>query len=110
MMSGLLFALAHPSVRDLRMLLREIAERAPQPPAILESRTLQSCPERAARASYDGAKRRRGSKVHIAVDRLGHLLSLLVRPANERDRTEVAELAEQVQEAMGEMVEVAFVD
>jgi hypothetical protein len=29
MMSSLLFALAHPSVRDLRMLLREIAERAP---------------------------------------------------------------------------------
>lgn len=98
-------------VQDLRMLLREIAERAPQPSAaIFDSRTLQSSPESGARAGYDGAKRRRGSKVHIAVDTLGQLLALLVTPANEQDRAQVAELAEQVQEATGETVEVAFVD
>jgi transposase len=98
-------------VQDLRMLLREIADRAPQPSAaIFDSRTLQSTPESGARAGYDGYKRRRGSKVHIAVDTLGQLLALLVTPANEQDRAQVAELAAQVQEATGETVEVAFVD
>lgn len=89
-------------VHDLRMLLREIAERAPRPTAaILDRRTLQSSPERGARAAYDGARRRKGSKVHIAVDILGHLLALSVPPVNEQDRTQVAELAQQVQEATG---------
>jgi len=44
------------------------------------------------------------------VDTLGQLLALLVTPANEQERAQVAELAEQVQEATGETVEVAFVD
>ena len=105
--AGVFEALVH----DLRSLLREIADRAPQPrAAIFDSRTLQSSPESGARAEYDGAKRRRGSKVHIAVDTLGQLLSLLVTPANQQDRAQVAELAAQVQEATGETVEVAFVD
>ncbi len=105
--AGVFEAITH----DLRMLLREIAERAPHPTAaIFDSRTLQSSPESGARAGYDGAKRRKGSKVHIAVDTLGHLLALFVTPANEQDRAQVAELAEQVQAATGEMVEVAFVD
>ncbi len=98
-------------VHDLRMLLREIAERAPRPTAaILDRRTLQSSPERGARAAYDGARRRKGSKVHIAVDILGHLLALFAPPVNEQDRTQVAELAQQVREATGAMIEVAFVD
>lgn len=98
-------------VHDLRMLLREIADRAPHPTAVIfDSRTLQSSPESGERAAYDGAKRRKGSKVHAAVDTLGHLLALLVTPANEQDRAQVAELAKQVQEVTGEMVEVAFVD
>ena len=98
-------------VQDLRMLLREIAGRAPQPSAaIFDGRTLQSSPESGARAGYDGHKRRKGSKVHMAVDTLGHLLALLVTPANEQERAQVAELAEQVQEATGASVEVAFVD
>lgn len=60
------------SVHDLRHLLREIAGRDPQPSAaIFDSRTLQSSPERGQRAQYDGAKRRKGSKVHLAVDTLG---------------------------------------
>jgi transposase len=98
-------------VHDLRMLLREIAGRAPQPSAaIFDGRTLQSTPESGARAGYDGHKRRKGSKVHMAVDTLGQLLALLVTPANEQERAQVAELAEHVQEATGESVEVAFVD
>jgi transposase len=98
-------------VRDLRMLIREINDRMPQPrAAILDSRTLQSTPESGGRAGYDGHKRRRGSKVHLAVDTLGQLLAVLVTPANEQDRAQVAALAAQIQATTGESVEVAFVD
>jgi transposase len=59
-------------VQDLRELLRVANGRPPQPSAaILDSRTLQSSPESGQRAGYDGAKRKRGSKVHWAVDTLG---------------------------------------
>ena len=51
-----------------------------------------------------------GSKVHAAVDTLGHLLALHVTPANEQDRAQVAELAQAVQSATNHSVEVAFVD
>jgi transposase len=98
-------------VEDLRLLLREFAGRKAQPTAmILDSRTLQSTPESGARAGYDGAKRRKGSKVHAAVDTLGHLLALHVTPADEQDRAQVGELAGQVQEITGEHVEIAYVD
>jgi transposase len=74
-------------VHDLRMLLREIADRQPQPrAAVVDSRTLQSTPESGARAGYDGHKRRKGSKVHLAVDTLGQLLAVVMTPANEQDR------------------------
>ena len=54
-------------VRDLRMLLRMAEGREPHPSAsLLDSRTLQSTPESGARAGYDGAKRKKGSKVHMA--------------------------------------------
>lgn len=98
-------------VHDLRALLRLAQGRNAQPSAaILDSRTLQSTPESGARAGYDGAKRKKGSKVHIAVDTLGQLLALHVTSADEQDRAQVAELAEQVQAVTGETVEVAFVD
>ena len=98
-------------VRDLRMLLRVAEGRQPHPSAsILDSRTLQSTPESGARAGYDGAKRKRGSKVHMAVDTLGHLLALHVTAADEQDRAQVKRLAKQVQAATGDTVELAFVD
>jgi len=98
-------------VQDLRAVLRLAAGRQEQPSAvILDSRTLQSSPESGPRAGYDGAKRKRGSKVHVAVDTLGHLLTLLVTPANEQDRAQVKQLAAQVQEATGQSVELAYVD
>jgi transposase len=91
--------------------MREINDRMPQPrAAILDSRTVQSTPESGGRAGYDGHKRRKGSKVHLAVDTLGQLLAVLVTPANAQDRAQVAALAEQIQETTGESVEVAFVD
>ncbi len=98
-------------VHDLREVLRVAAGRNKQPSAaIFDSRTLQSTPESGGRAQYDGAKRRKGSKTHIAVDTLGNLLALLVTPANEQDRAQVGELAREVQEVTGETVELAFVD
>jgi transposase len=98
-------------VDDLRLLLREAKGRNRQPSAaIFDSRTLQSTPESGNHAGYDGAKRRKGSKVHAAVDTLGNLLSLLVTPANEQDRAQVGELTQRVQEATGQSVEIAFVD
>ncbi len=95
----------------MRVLLRLSRGRAPEPTAaILDSRTLRSTPESGARAGYDGAKRKKGSKVHATVDTLGHLLALHVTPADKQDRERVGELARAVQEATGESVELAYVD
>ena len=98
-------------VADLRTVLRLAEGRNGEPSAaIFDSRTLQSSPESGHRAGYDGAKRRKGSKVHLAVDTLGHLLALHVTPANEQDPSQVSEMAVAVQEATGQRVELAFVD
>lgn len=105
--AGAFEAMAH----DLRALLRVVAERDVTPSAVvLDSRALQSSPESGHRAGYDGAKRKKGSKVHIAVDTLGHLLALHVTPATEQDRAQVATLAAAVQEVTGDTVELAYVD
>ena len=98
-------------VHDLRMLLRLADGRTPDPSAVvLDSRTLQSTPTSGGHAGYDGAKRKKGAKVHMAVDTLGHLLALHVTPANEQDRDQVAQLAHAVQEASHQHVELAYVD
>jgi transposase len=98
-------------VHDLRVVLREADERDGSPTAaILDSRTLQSTPESGKRAGFDGHKKRKGSKVHAAVDTLGHLLALKVTPANEQDRAQVADLSKALQEATGQNIQVAFVD
>jgi len=98
-------------VEDLRILLREFAGRNRQPTAmILDSRTLQSTPESGARGGYDGAKRRKGSKVHAAVETLGPLLTLHVTAADEQDRAQVEVPTEAVQKITGKGVELAYVD
>lgn len=105
--AGSFEAMAH----DLRAILRLVLERDSDPSAvILDSRTLQSTPESGARAGFDGHKKRKGSKVHVAVDTLGHLLALHVTPANEQDRAQVGELAKSIQAVVEEKVELAFVD
>ena len=89
-------------VHDLRVLLRLSKDRASEPTAaILDSRTLRSTPESGSRSGYDGHKRKKGSKIHVAVDTLGHLLALRVSPANKDDRREVEKLSEEIQEATG---------
>lgn len=98
-------------VHDLRAVLRFADGRKPEPTAaIFDGRTIQSTPESGRRAGYDGYKRRKGSKVHMAVDTLGHLLALHVTPANEQERAQVGTLAKAVQEVTGESVELAYVD
>jgi transposase len=105
--AGVFEAITH----DLRAVLRIAEGRQEMPTAsIFDSRTMQSTVESGARAGYDGAKRRKGNKVHLAVDTLGHLLALCVTAANEQDRAQVAELAERVQAETGETVEIAYVD
>jgi transposase len=97
--------------QDLRAVLRMASSRSGDPTAaVIDSRTLQSTPESGARAGYDGAKRKRGSKVHMAVDTLGHLLALHVTPADIGDREEVGRLADAVQGVTGENVTLAYVD
>jgi len=97
--------------QDLRAVLRVAAGRSAEPmAAIIDSRTLRSTPESGPRAGYDGGKRKRGSKLHMAVDTLGHLLALHVTPANVDDRAEVGKLADAVQQATGETVELIYVD
>lgn len=96
---------------DLRMVLRVAVGKEPHPSAaVLDGRTMQSTPESGGRAGYDGYKRRNGSKVHIAVDTLGHLLAVRVTAASEQERAQVFELAEEVQQATGQSVRVAFAD
>lgn len=98
-------------VHDLRAILREAAGRKKGPSAVIvDSRTMQSTPDSGSRAGYDGAKKKKGSKVHMAVDTLGHLLALLVTPANDQDRDQVKDLAERIQKVTGGSVEIAFVD
>jgi transposase len=105
--SGCFEALA----QDLRAVLRLAAGRKEEPTAaLIDSRTLRSTPESGPRAGYDGAKRKRGSKVHMAVDTLGHLLTLHVTPADVGDREAVARLAADIQDATGDAVTLAFVD
>ena len=105
--AGCFEAMAH----DLRAILRMALERKADPSAvILDSRTMQSTPESGARAGFDGHKKRKGSKVHVAVDTLGHLLALAVTPANEQDRAQVGQLAQAVQAVVDEPVQIAFVD
>ena len=98
-------------VNDMRCILRTAKGRRGQPSAvILDGRTLQSSCESGPRAGYDGYKRRKGSKVHMAVDTLGHLIDLTVTPANEQERAQVQELCQAVQQATGETVRVAWAD
>ena len=96
---------------DLRAVLRLALNRHPDPTAvILDSRTLQSTPESGSRAGFDGHKKRKGSKVHLAVDTLGQILALRVTAANEQDRAQVGQLAKAIQLETQKNVELAYVD
>ena len=96
---------------DLRAVLREALGRSADPSAvIIDARTLRSSPESGERAGYDGGKRKKGSKLHMAVDTLGNLLALRVTAANVDERKEVDALTRTVQAVTDNNVDVAFVD
>ncbi len=98
-------------VHDLRMILRLAVDRPEQPTAaVLDARTVQGSVKSGPRSGYDGHKKRKGAKVHLAVDTLGHLLAAHVSPASENERAHVEELLANVQAATGESVAVAYVD
>lgn len=98
-------------LHDIREILRLAAGRESNPTAVvIDSRTLQSTPERGHRGAYDGAKRKKGSWVQIAVDTFGYLLELQVKPADKQDRSEVLRIAKAVQKATGQAVGIAYVD
>lgn len=105
--AGVFEAIAH----DLRVIERVLKERNADPSAVvLDARTLQSTPESGSRAGYDGHKKKHGSKVHIAVDTLGNLLSIIVTPANEQERDQVGQLAAKISELTDGRVKLAYVD
>jgi transposase len=98
-------------VQDLRAALRLVQGRTEEPSAaVLDSRTLRSTPESGGRAAWDGHKRVRGSKLHRASHTLGHLLALHVTSADADNRSAVSTLAEAVQDATGESLNLACVD
>jgi transposase len=96
---------------DLRAIVRFLSDRnLERSAAIFEGRTLQSTPESGDRAGYDGAKKKKGSKIHAAVGTLGNLLAVKTTPANEQERAQVAKLAKKIQKVAHENVELVFVD
>ncbi|SBV53108.1 transposase [Xanthomonas bromi] len=98
-------------INDRRSVLRIAQGKQGQASAvILDGRTLQFTCESGPRAGCDGDKRKQGSKVHMAVDTLGHLLAVQITPATEQKRAQVRSLAQEVQHVTGETVKVAFVD
>jgi transposase len=97
--------------QDLRALLRLASGRSEEPTAaIIDSRTLRSTPESGTRTGYDGAKCKRGLKMHMAVDMLGHLLAPHVTPADVGDRVAVGRLAADFQDATGDSARLVYVD
>jgi transposase len=98
-------------VHDLRAIIRAANGKEPCPTAVIaDSRTLQSTPESGHRAGYDGAKRKKGSKMHVLVDTLGNLLAARVTPANEQDREQARPLVAQAQKVTGRSIKICFAD
>src|SRR5262249_31405613 len=85
-------------------------DKAEASAASFARQTPQATPASGSRGGSGGAERLRGSKVHTAVDTLGHLLAAHVTAASEQDRSQVRALAEKMQEVTSDAVEVAFVD
>ena len=98
-------------VADLRVMIRLVEGKHEQPTAaIIDSRTVRGSVESGDRSGYDGGKRTNGSTLHLAVDTLGELLALVVTPADAGDREQVAALADAIQDATGNAVEIVWVD
>src|SRR4051812_2049778 len=88
--------------------LRLAQGRSEEPSAaVLDSRTLRSTPESGGRAAWDGHKRTRGARLHLAVDRLGHPPAPHLTPADADDRSAVENLVLAVRDATSKSVSLA---
>lgn len=92
------------------MLRLAAGHKAEPSAAVLDSRTLRATLVSGKRAGYDGAKRKQGTKLHMAVDTLGDVLALHATPASADARAQGERLAKAVQAATDDNVEIAFVD
>lgn len=105
--AGVFAQMAH----DVRMLLRDITNCTPQPHAVIvDSQTLPLTPASGGRTGCNGHNQRNGATVHMAMATLGQLLAVMVTPANDHNRAQVAAMAHRMQEVNGDAVAVAFVD
>ena len=96
---------------DLRIMVRREDFRDGQPTvALVDSRTLQSTPESGSRAGYDGGKKKRGTKIHLAVDTLGNVISIIATAADEQDRDQVFDICQKIQEETGGNIDVMIGD
>lgn len=85
--AGSRLAVVRPSLGTLREVMRLAEELDPQPMAMmLDGLILRSTPESGHCAGYNGHKRTKGLKRHVAVDPIGHMLAARSTPANERSR------------------------
>ena len=76
---------------------------------VLNGRTLHSSCERGPRTGYGGDKRKRASKVHMAVNTLGHWLAAHVTLVNEQVRAGSG-VGTSGQLVSGQSVKLAFAD
>lgn len=96
---------------DLRKIIRALDQRSLNPSAlIVDGRTMQSMPESGPKAGYEGYQRKKGSKVPVAVDTPGNLLTIVVTPTNEEEHHQVGWLCDQVREARGQSVQISQAD
>jgi hypothetical protein len=96
---------------DLHALLREIHYRASEPTAgMRKSRTLPSKPESGARAGFDAGKRRKSTKVHLAIYTPGYLLAWHTSAADEQGRALVAPFTEKIQDATSGHIEIVYLN
>lgn len=75
-------------VHDLRSVLRVAQQRQGSAQRGYPGGTHPTC-ENGPRAGYAGHKRKRGSKVYMAVDTLGLLQAVHISPANAQERAPV---------------------
>jgi transposase len=70
-------------VQDLRAVVRLAQGRNAEPAAAMfDRRTVPATPASGTRAGSDGAQRRRGAPVHLAVDTMGHVWAAHVTAAS----------------------------
>ncbi|MFC4637677.1 transposase [Deinococcus hohokamensis] len=63
---------------------------------MMDGQTPAKHTRKCSRAGYDAAKKRKGNKVHLAVDTLGHVLDILTTSAYGQDKAQFFNLGLEV--------------